>query len=269
MEDRITAGAGAIALLQETAKKTVRPEVIEVPNEPSHVLRFAMPDGTIKTEAAEAMPRGHTVESLESLILFANKAKEGKHGNANNPVAWYGEEEVLLVTDDNTRRDYLRLRLHLTDQFSVISERAKQFRSQKDFLRFVKIDLAGTLQDCSLINKLKKIVWTKSEDGNSTVEVGKSSMGKTINSEVRGVDVLPEEITVNVRVFENVGITSKQPVRMALDVDEDSRQFRLVPLPMQIEQAIQAVVDEIARELQEGLNDIPLYRGSLTEKGNW
>jgi hypothetical protein len=98
----------------------------------------------------------------------------------------------------------------------------------------------------------------------STVTHGKTSMGQKIRSEVTAIDRIPEYVVFSVPVFEGAFGDICYPVECALEPVADAAGFKLIPLPGQIERAVQAAESEIGIRLREGLegSSVQVYYGS-------
>ncbi len=263
MSDRLTADRGVVELIQETAVRASKATVLET-KEPWHVIRVAKPDGAIETLEPVPHVRSHEAESLASLISFAKSVCAGKHGEHANPVVWYGVKEVALVVDDETRRDTVHLLLRWTSQLQSLVDAAGKAFQQESFIRFLRVEMAGALDESAgLIARLRTIKWVRGDDGQATVEHGKSSMGRTINAAVHGVDAIPEEVSLCIRVFNAVDIRTCAHIRCAIDINATEKTFKLIPLPMQVEDAVEAILDGVALQLTNELKDIPVYRGKF------
>ena len=252
-----------VELIQRKAVEASKAQVLNVPRDPEHVVRFTTPDGKIVTEEVKPKSRLGTFRDLKSLINFAKNLKEGIHKDGDSPVIWMDKRSILLVLDDVTRRSKIELSLLYTDQFDDVINNAQYERSHKDFLRFLKINLAGALpENSTLVHSLGKLTWKKTEQGESVVSHGSASMGNAINSAIQGLDVLPEEVVLKTRIFDVPDITYEEEITCALDIDEDAKTFRLVPLPGERSRVVDAVCNSIFYELGSELGDIPIYNGS-------
>ena len=263
-QNHVTADADAIQVIQETAVKASRAAVLPIEGEVSHVVRIAHPDGSVTRHVLDPNPRLHEFSTLGALIAFTRNAIEGRHGEAN-PVVWLGEHSVSVVVNDETRRDVGILSLQVTPQFEALQTRATAtWRSQTDMIRLLRLDLADTLPGDStdLLARMRNVRFKSAADGHGNVQHGKESMGRSINAEVLGVDTLPDDVTLAVRVYAVPDLRTTQNIRCALDIAVEEQQFRLVPRPMACADALAAVGDEIGKILADEL-ECPIYRGTM------
>jgi hypothetical protein len=264
-EDKVTIGQGAIALIQQTAvEAAARPKIMDIAERDDYCIIVERDCDDLDRLRFELMPpiaRDHAFETVAALIEFSNNCFAGKHGLEQLPVVWYDKTMVSVVVNDEDRRDVGRLALNPTPQITELTGNSTKTRTQKEFIRYLRINLAGTLgEDARLLSVLRELKFSASSDGEGTVRHGQESMGKKINAAVLGIDAIPEEVTLYVRVFQTPDLTQLHPVRCAIDILPDEQAFRLVPLPMQVENAIAAEVEEVGAMLASQLK-CPVYRG--------
>lgn len=215
---------------------------------------MALPDGEIKEYDRKADDRRHEAFSVETLASLAE--------SVSIPSCWYSRDGVTLFFDDEERFDSARLSLSYSPQMVKFQElEAKQQPiPQRDLIHLLRT----TFKDCGpvdLVKSIRQINWDVRELGHSAVERGKASIGKSITQEVSGLVALPEYVTFSVPVFASK-IKSIQPVVCLLDPDEQSKGFKLVPLPGKVEEAITAAETDILVDLKNNLPDnVPIYYG--------
>ena len=260
----VTADRNTITLIQETAVQASRAAVLRVPQDPPHIARIVKPGGEVERVECDPDPRLHGFDSLQALIAFAKNASEGKHGGGKEVVVWHSGNMVRVVLDDKTRRDAATLLLMRTPQWSELAsgETAKP-RGQVDFAKFLRINMADTLPDGStLLHQIRNVSFKSGADAEGAIQQGKESFGKAINAQVLGVEAFPEEITLNVRLFDVPDLVIRRHIVCALDILVHEQMFRLVPLPMQLSNAMSSAIDVIAGRLEHDL-ECPVYRGSV------
>lgn len=120
--------------------------------------------------------------------------------------------------------------------------------------------MAGTLPpDSKLLPLLRDMKFASASDGEANIQHGRESMGKKINATVLGTDAIPEEITLSVQVFMTSDITLRMEVRCAVDIYVQEQMFRIVPLPMQLQRAVDGTMDHIMERLSH--LKCPVYMG--------
>jgi|SRR5579863_3284674 len=220
-------------------------------------------DGELKWQDRKPAPSDHKARSLETLTAFAMALAD--HAEQPLPVVWYSRAGVVLLVDDSTRRDRVTVELVYSRPLNCLADcnaRAVVW-SQKDFIRILRTTFADCLGSCGeILRNVRTLQFNRSEVGNSSLQQGKASLGKKIESEVTGYDLIPDYLTFQVPVFEGGVIHLLAGVRCALEVDPATATFQLIPLPGQIERAIAEAEDVIAEQLIEALGDkVPVYYG--------
>lgn len=237
-------------------------EFLPVACEPDHVYYVVTPDAApLRVEAAPP-PRGHEIVTCEEVCEFVDK-----HKTADTAV-WFGRDAVIVLLDDKTRRDMAQLTLTLTPQMQLLYALEKTVRLQepKAFRRMLKVDLADCRLDDTLMNWVSQFKATSGAA--SSVTLGKSSkesMGREVQeAALNDNGECPDEIQLSVRVFDDPGLTTRRPVRCAVDVliQNGEAQFRLSPFPLEIHKAIEDEVLNIGDLLRKTLGkDVKIFRG--------
>jgi hypothetical protein len=139
--------------------------------------------------------------------------------------------------------------------------RDKPWYAQPDFVRLLRVDLAGTLDPAVLLNRVRKLVIGQK----TTTEVQRrgESFGHEINA-LAGKDTdPPDEVDLVLPVFKTPG--EQTPVYVACTVDVEvamPKPFRLIPKPDEIERVLQVAVGSIGERLRAGLPEgVACYHG--------
>lgn len=242
----------ALAFMTEQGKKLADP-VVRVSGEPGHVYFLRQTDGSLKRYEAAAAPRSHKAASIEAIV---NKAADAiKEGDM--PEIWYSRAGVAIYLDASDRRDTVQLNLGLSLPLSRLIELEKQ-RPGFQQAQLIK-ELRITFRDCltsagNLVEVLRKVKFNAGKDVDSEVQHGKVSLGKTLTAQVTGTGVLPEYVTLTVPVFANRTLAScTATVECALEPDAGTETFQLIPLPGQIERAIDAGETKLGSMIHQGL----------------
>jgi hypothetical protein len=203
-------------------------------------------------------PRQHRPATLDEIIALATRFASSK------PVVWYDHERVVLVIDDADQRiETATLALEVSDTFAVVQmlRREKPWYAQPDFVRLLRVDLAGTLDPAVLLNRVRKLVIGQK----TTTEVNRrgESFGHEINALAGANTEPPDEVDLCLPVFKTPG--EQTPVYVACTVDVEVAQpkpFRLVPKPDEVERVLQVAVGAIGERLRAGLPEgVACYHG--------
>lgn len=208
-------------------------------------------------------PRSHRFDHLDSLVKVACEYFEKADSDPPNTTIWVAEERVTLVLDTNYRRENIGVMPMLkTEPFRKLEELAmtKPWMEQKDFIRLLRIDLAGTLPPVELLDRVRKVKFENSQITSGTVARDRESMGREINSRVDTSAEIPETVRLNAKVFEDF---REIAIACAVEVDAMRGMFRLIPLPSELRSAITSILAIVHAEITEAVDDgISVYFGN-------
>lgn len=249
----------ALEYLMGLTAKSAAPQVVYEDESERHVLA----NGDVLDFAKPIPPRKHTAGTLDDLIVLANRFVEDDVA----PVVWYDESAVVLVIDDAGRRlDLVTLPLVFSDTFAVMrtlrTSRESAWKSQPDFLRLVRIELAGTIEDSLLLDRARKLKIGQTTE--TKIDKRSESMGHEIRSLAGKDDEVPDDVLLTMPVYKTAGEAGRLVhVHCTVEVDVTRpAPFRLVPMPNEVERCVDVAMGDIAGRLGEGLNkDVPAYRG--------
>jgi hypothetical protein len=246
--------------MQKQAQQTLAPQVVQFDPTLDHAYR--LPDGTLEFVAAEKK-RNHRIETLADLAEFSKRFTD-----AADASFWYSENGVVFCVDDAHRDDKARIYLPSSPQWLAVLDLAKgKAMSQRDLIQLLRT----TFRDClgkagDLVKNLREIRWKSAEDGSSTVQRGKASIGKTIQQEIAGLGEIPEYVTLTVPFWAN-RVLVYVDVECSLDPDEATQTFKFVPLPGKIDRAVEMALDYLQEAVIRSFgvegSPFPIYRGSV------
>lgn len=208
-------------------------QVVRPADEPKHVY-WLQHAGTLERHTAAPEPRNHTVTSIDSLVVEIEQAGE-------DATVWVSREGVTLLWDDD-RRDKVRLPLSLSAQVLALGDMAKAAYHQKDLVYLLRT----TFRDClelagDLVEVLRRIRFSAHESADTSVQHGRTSIGKSLSAELTGTKTLPEYVTLNVPVFAQAGFRGvRVAVECSLEPDAATGTFKLAPIPGSLEHAVGA-----------------------------
>lgn len=242
----------SLQLLLDTARKAEDASVLAIPGDKRQVR-------LCKGETMEAVDippplREHYVSRLSDLIEMANVASINARGTRGQPVVWHDEDKVVLILDDEDRRDRATMDLTQTEQFKILCRLAdnRPAMQQKEFIRMLRLDLG---LDAAVVNAFRRIDWTITNTGSAQAERGKESLGKQIESHVRNAQDIPELLTVPVSIYNEMGEQEVYSIRCLIDFDCDQARMQMVPAAGELEHALQIHQMSIRTRLEEGLED--------------
>ncbi len=237
--------------VEELVKDANAVEVITAPGEPSHVYYLRERTMVRRVEAAPAII-GHAASTLETL---ADKAADTVTGDEDagesDAQVWVDRTGVVLLLDAE-RRNKVTLALSLSEQITRLQSVGSINYSQRELILLLRTTFKDALsQSGDLIPILRKVKFTASQNGESEVKHGGTSLGKTLLAEIHGTGAVPEYVTFSVPVFAQAGVRSvRAQVECALEPDAATQTFKLIPVAGAIEKAIGDGEKDIAEKLR-------------------
>jgi len=224
---------------------TVPPAIQTVKCEPEHVYFL---NGS--RYIAEPFPRSHKAKDLDTIAAWANLFSNDKSH------VWYDRDAIIVVLDNETRRDWVIMRLNLSDPLKTIigwGQKSGGFE-QTDLILLFRTMFKGCL-DKDLIAILRKVKFSSSGDSERTVTTTKTSIGKKIEQEASGAMEIPDDFIMNVPVFANTNLPMTGNVEVAISINVQSERFFLHPVPGHVERVVADAERELGKRLTELLDD--------------
>ncbi len=251
----------------QLARTSAEPKLVD--SKDPRALAWLTHNGNITAHAVPVPPRNHKVESLEDLIRLATRFNPvdgvGNVGPVPSPVVWYNADRVVLVLDDAGHRlETATLELAKSDMFLAV-ERLKSggWFVQKEFVRLLKVILAGALPDVDLLTVVRRVKFENGTITTGEVKKSRESMGKEITAAVSAEGEIPDFVRLTVPVYKVFDLKAQYPVNCIVEVDVQDGRFRLMPCPDEIQKVLHLAMAKIADELQVGLPDsVPCYLGA-------
>ncbi len=250
----------AFQFLTALGAKAETPTIITAPSEPSHVYYLRDAAGVKRVEA-EPPPDKHQAFSLDAIIGMAESC-------VLSGSIWYGPEGVVLRLDD-TGRNTIDLVTKLSDPFVQLQQwrQNKPSLTQADLIRSLRITFRECLSPAGeILAVLKRVKFNASQSSDSEISNGKFSVGKSLTAEVTGTGTLPEYLKLLIPVWANPCFRAvRTVVECALEADAATATFRVIPLPGQLEEAIDYATSMVGRDLANRLeaakNGIAVHYG--------
>lgn len=255
--------AEALKLLLEQGK-SLAPQYVKIPGEPDH-CGYLLQNGEMNDIECRPHPRRHQAADLESLCAYA---RDRTHRDFR-PSVWYSRTGIVLVIDDSTRRDVVEFKLTPSPQLDYLRATSKLGAvalAQKALVLLLRT----TFFDCAppdLLNIIRAVRWNVGSTGEQTVGHGKSSVGKQLLAEIQGADAIPEYVRFTIPMWTGYRAPSQEIV-CALEPDPETQTFRLIPLPLAVENATLRAEDDLQTCLLERLAGdadetcVDIYRGT-------
>lgn len=229
-------------------------------SEPDHIYFIRQTDGSLEKNYAEPKPEAHSAYNLDSIYEL------GREHDLTAKV-WIDPGSVILVFR-NDQRGRAVLPLVRSEPFAqlIAFKNSSGGLTQKNLVRLLKSTFRDTLQ-CNphLAESVSKVKFQTGQVINTDLGHGKSSIGKELMGEVTGLgkNGIPEYVKFVVPIFKNPGLIAiHATIECSFDPDPDSGTFAVIPLPNQIEAAIETGVQGVRVILSEHLpDDVKIYFG--------
>jgi len=209
---------------------------------------------------ADPRSRSHKVTSLETFAELTSKGKD--------PVAWVDRAGVVLVFDDQTRRDEARFAFTVSPQLALVmameADAGKRNHTQKQLISTLRVMFADCMPLCpSLVESLRNVKVTQGSVTDSNVQNRGISVGRKIQSEVQGVIALPDDFTLTIPLYCGEMASLRYDIRFTLDIDAstDPAKFIITPIAGDVENALQKAEVATFSRMAELLSATPVYLG--------
>ena len=245
------------------------PAIVAAGNEPPHVYYLRQADGTlVRTEAARH-PANSLAASLQPIVQAC--AAHCALGEKVRPQVWYAIGAVVCLTGESLR-DRLTLRLELSEPLAALCDWKSKNRplTQADMVRALRTTFANsTGQAEELAAAVKKLKFNATASGDSEIDHGRQSLGKSLTAQITGEKAIPETVIFNFQTFTNACFRGiRASVKCAIEVDASTTMFKVTALPGELERAADDAVSEIAKQLASAFAahtpelEVDLYHGS-------
>lgn len=221
-------------------------------------------EGDLEWHETPPAPRAHKPATLESICRFALDALESQK---NNPVIWYAEQGITLLVNDANRFD--RLTCQFTEHAHLKTLRHLEKRPQymqSEFIKLLRIDLAGTHSAYpDLLVGLRAVKLRQITQGAGDIQHSKQSISRSMEAELSGTKNIPENVNLYVQLLREFDCCAC--VNCAIEIDAVQERFYLIPLPGEIDTAMNAVLKRVEEEIHSRIMDsakklrVPVYRG--------
>lgn len=253
MSDIDSTGAESIREIERLVKAANTSEVLDVKGERKGVYFIVGPTGVVEKKIADPDWHSETLETPAELRSFIEDQKQDRSS------VFIADAVVIFVRDLEDRRDRAYCNLIESEPYRWLKEKSASMLSQADLIRLLRITFKGCLgADTALLALVRKLKFDASANASVDITHGRESVGKSINSQIMGVEAIPEEVVLRVPVFENHPFIAA--INCAIEVFPHEQCFKVTPYPLQVRKAMAESLDSIESVLaQEDLP--PVYRG--------
>lgn len=215
--------------------------------------------GTLTKIDIEPKPRESKVDSVDDLCAAANS-----YGKPEAFSVWLSPSAVVLIADDDDRRDRVTLPLRESTQWKAIKKLAADpTLDQSGLIRLLRQDLPGIGGRAELLSSVRSIKFRSSAEGSSNIQHGNESMGRVIENAVTGANTIPEQVNCILPLYDNQGERGEEfSVLLDLEIVAADQEFRLRPLPDSVEGAQNAALEGIRNSITEQLEGVRIFYGT-------
>ncbi len=244
----------ALEFLTQLAPETNRAAVIE--RDHYDLIRHA--DGTVTTRERPRPPRRDEVFTLESLVdQLANLP--GEH------TVWVSPSDIVAVIEDDPRNGYVKMFLNPSREHLTLTNIDRATLAQADFVRRLLIDLAVPPE---AVAPFRYLTWRSGTNAAGKTLAGAESLGREVYAELTNAKDVPEEITLTLPLYENIGQRDAYSIRCRIDVDTASERLTLCMMPGELERATWAHAEGNVCKLRELLATTPPFANVMLGRGD-
>lgn len=259
LQEAINAVASLARLQSEAQARLKDAKFMDDPHDDSHY--YLLHDGVLTEKEVPPPKREHVVNELDSLIRLAVRAKE----ESKSPVLWHCETGVILVWDDDDRREQAAWPLTRSQLWQSIGEVNGRALKQPLMIRLLRFALADAISAPELLDAIRTVKFTRKSDASGEINHGRESMGRSVDLEVTGAATLPENVLLhNVSIYDE--LSYPLDLRFGLEVNVSEETFELCALAGVLTAARRETQIELGRVLTEAIKaagiEVPVFFGT-------
>lgn len=253
--------ADAIDKVTELTKAGMRVELIAAQGEPAGHYYLMKPDGSATLTLAKPAWHNEKLATPADLREFIKEQANLEGAPLANHLLYYDDQRIIFVYEQDDRRDRATCDLRKSPQFAWLEGASKNPATldQKSFIKTLRVLFRGCLGDSNLLALVRQLKFSNAAEGAGNIQHGRESIGRSISAAITGEAALPEDVYMQVPVFENHPFRAR--VACALEVMPQDQTFQLIPYPLEVQQAMDAALADVVNTLK-GDNVPPAFRGS-------
>jgi len=201
--------------------------------------------GHLDLPAVKTAHKFDTIESFCRILL-------------GDEIVFVSQGMAIAVLDyDGRRENLLYLPLKTTKLWESLQGMVDKAIPHAKLIKW----LSRLPDQCKLpgaVEAIKKVRWVTDEERSRTSD----TLGKSVHAEVSGKaqEEIPDGVSLQLPVC--VQLPAVQPVWLFYEADLDSRTFQLTDDQQTMDKAVDTVIDEVCKEIQQRTNIEP-YRGTV------
>lgn len=216
--------------------------------------------GEIEAMEKSPPPIKVTTYDLESFCKATDWLVARQGGTSPTHSVWVGEEDIVALLDAETRLHRVTMPLEYNPVFQRLEKLQDQLLTQQDLISLLKYDLETVLDGAELLAAVRHIKFRTGASGESNIQHGRESMGRSIDAEVTGAGDMPDAATIRCRVFDIEEIAAVD-IHCDLQILPEKQLFRFRPRVNQLSSARRSQIDDITEFIRDALKIHRVYRG--------
>lgn len=245
-----------LAQLVKLARESQAANLLKIPGDPRKLLIDQ--GGKHELYDLPFPPAAFQVETVESFL----KAVERFAGDGIAKVTvWVNSDAVVAVLNSDAWRDS---RIILPLAFTPAWDSARDLNGpmkQRALVYAIRTAWRGCVAE-SLANTFKTIEFKRRSDGQSTVEHGRESLGKSVEASVQGTTALPEFIQFDAQLFDVPDFTIRGQLAIVVTPLPDTEEFGLCAVPDEVRREEAGALAILAKDLRDALKECAVLIGT-------
>lgn len=248
--------AETIRAIAEMAQKSDAAQVQSLPGFPARLL--VRHNGKLDYVDVPPPERQHVIRSLPDFVSALTDAVIAK-----DPEVYFSMREAVAFLDRKDRRETIRFPITPSDRWTAVQGlQSSQPMTTKEAIRLLRFDLHGSGAE-SVIQSLRRVDFTRTSAGKSTVEHGKESFGRSVEAAVQQADSVPESFCLHVSPAVNVGLRGFDvSIRIGVMIDLEAERILLRPLADELLAAQVSFSAAVRAELSRLMPSVPVFDGA-------
>jgi hypothetical protein len=221
--------------------------------------KFVLRKGTA-FEILERDPPEAKYETLDcpSFVSLVNALGE-------DPLVLIDCERVVGILDESKKRGRVYLGLEKSRAAKALTALGNP-TDQKKLIGFLREELAGCVEE-KFLAIVRRLDFSRRNDGNSSIQHGRESLGRSVEAAVQSAEgQVPEIVVVTLPAWGSIEFDSTIQLRCAVHVDAVAEKISIRPIGEELEIAVNFVMSKLQVHLlnlfsDEG-NDTQVVLGS-------
>lgn len=246
--------ADAIRAIQASQKEACEAkQVVKFVPTPDPRVQLQVGMNTVSNFDVPARTRKYSVYGLEDLCAFAEDSTEG--------LLFYSESGATLVIDQKLRDETVQLKFTHSRAWQrlLAIEETPAAIDQRNLIVLLKnyLNVPATT-----VNLVRKLDWSALNASHGNIQKGSESLGRTIEQKVIGAADLPDELVVQVPIYDLRGERALYSVTLIIDLDIPQNRFLVTVKPGVLRECYESHLATVFERIKKLAPEIPVYYGS-------